>query len=242
MQALLDLKDMGLGTMTIDQAFTKVSNDPRLRNALQAKWNSHAYPERSMEWAQLTKAQQLMTLSDEALKVLTFMGMYAHQSTLLQVAYKDLCCFTGVKRTRLREAIKELVDCGCVRIEQPSVRHAAPIYAVNPSIINKGARRKSSAADFAKKISGDGCSDFILTRKLPVLVQQEAIYQDVGDGNVIAFNRLTPALPSSDDAPRKRKRNTAESSPASDEQLPGQMSINDFPDLLPEVPEVSVDG
>lgn len=229
LQAFLDARDSGLGTLTIDQAITRMSSDAKLRSALQAKWNAHAYPERVMEWAQLAKSQQLMTLSDEALKLLTFMGMYAHQSTLLQVSYKDLCTFTGIKKTRLRESIKELTDCGCIRIEKPSIRHAAPIYAVNPAIINKGTRRKTDASDFAAKIGG--CPDYILRRDLPILVQQETVYQDTSDGGKVAFNRLRPVLPGDTQTERKPRR-ASKGAPANVQQIPGQMTFADFPEVF----------
>lgn len=224
-QALLDVADVGLGSMTVDQVITRLSGDSKLRTSLQNKWNGHAYPERSMEWAQLTKSQQLMGLTDTALKLLVFMGMYAHQSTLLQVSLNDLVTFTGIKKTSLREALKELLDCGCIRVEKPSVRHAAPIYAVNPAIVNKGTRRKSDISSFASKVGG--CRDYILQQDLPIVVQQETVYQDTTDGGTIAFNRLRPALPGNikDAAPKRRRR--SKTVPA-DEQLAGQMNIFDF--------------
>ena len=225
LQALLDATDCGLGTLTIDQAITKLSSSSKLRTTLQAKWNAHAYPEKSMDWTQLVKAQQLMTLSDTALKLLAFMGMYAHQSTLLQVSYKDLVTFTGIKDRMLRTAVKELKDSGCIRVEKPSVRHAAPIYAVNPALISKGTRRKGKTLDFVERL--DGCQDYILRRSLPLLVQQETVYQDTPDGGRIAFNRLRP-VPAEEAKPAGKARGKRQPKGG---QLPGQMSLDDFPEV-----------
>lgn len=229
-QALLDASDLGYGTMTVDQLITKTSTDGKLRAALQAKWNAHAYPDKAMEWAQLTKSQTLMTLSDPALKILTFFGMYCHQSTLLQVSLKDLAAATGIKDRTLRYAMKELSECGCIRIEKPSAQHAAPIYSVNPAIINKGTRRRSEMSEFCDKLS---CSDYLLTRDLPLIVQTQTICQEQLDGSKIAYNRValvTPETAALQQSPKRRKRTKSDP----DEQLPGQMSLADFPEVFNE--------
>lgn len=208
LQALLDLADSGHGTMTVDQMISRLSSDSKLRTAMQKKWDAHAYPEDAMEWAQLTKAQQLLTLSDTALKVLTCMGLYAHQSTLLQVSYRDLAVITEIKDRSLRTAIRELINTGCIRIEVPSIQHAAPIYSVNPAIINKGTRRKSAARAYNDKL--DGCQDYILQRTPKMLASEETIRQVQPDGRKLVYNRLRPVPPSNE-----------------------QMSIEDFPEYLP---------
>ena len=228
LQACLDVKDAGYGGMTFDQMITRLSSDKRLAADLQAKWNAHAYPERAMTWAQLAKEQRLLTLSPDAIKVLTFYGMYCHQSTLLQVSYKDLSAATDIKDRSLRTAVKELIDAGCLRIERPSVRHAAPVYAVNPSIINKGTRRKSNASDFVGKMTA--CRDYILQRELPLVVQEQTIYEDTPDGGKIAYNRIALATPG-EAAKMQQPKRRRKTDPG--EQLPGQMSVFDIPEALP---------
>ena len=224
-QACLDLRDAGYGQMTIDGFYEKIHNDRKLKMTLQAKWNAHAYPEKKITWAQLTMSQHLMTLSAEALKLLIFMGMYAHQSTLLQASHKDLSALTGLKLTRLRQAIKELEACGCIRVEKASVRHSAPIYAINPALINKGTRRKGKAATFTDAITIK--SDYVLQRDLPLIAQVETVYQDTADGAKITFNRLSAGKP----APAKKKPSTFKKEP--DAQIPGQMTFEDFPEVMP---------
>jgi len=130
-----------------------------------------------------------MSLSDTALKVLIFLGMYAHQSTLVQISYKDMSILTGIKLTQLRQAIKELIGAGCLRVDAPSVRHSAPIYAVNSAIINKGKRhnRKGSTAGFATDPDR-----YLLKREPEMLVQQETVFR-LGPGDTkTPYNRLRP--------------------------------------------------
>lgn len=225
LQALLDASDLGYGSMTVDQLITRVSSDRKLCAALQAKWNGHAYPERAMDWAQLARSQALMTLSDPALKVLTLLGMYCHQSGLIQVRIEDICTATSIGRTSVKQAITELRACGALNVAAPSVRHAAPVYCVNPGLVNKGVRRKADTASFIADLSIEP-EKYILNRELTLVVQTDVVHNAT-----MTYNRLylVPPGEAACDPPKRRRRKKPENS-----QVPGQMSLSDFPAVWPE--------
>lgn len=220
LQALLDATDSGLGELTIDAAITKLSGDPKLRAALQKKWNAHAYPNKSLVWTQLVKDQRLMTLTDPALKALAFMGMYCSQTGLIQVSRKDLTAATGVKSTTLTSALKELQDCGAIRVAVPAVRHAAPIYAVNPGICNKGTRRTGDKEAFEAHIVGAKGPSYLLNRELPLCVQEDTVY----DGEMM-YNRITMLRPE-DVAARQAQAKQRRRSGDDNKPLDGQLSFD----------------
>lgn len=251
LQALLDLKDCGgYGEMTLDHIITKISGDRKLQKDLQAKWNAHAYPERDMVYTQLSMEQALMQLSPRACKVMIFLGMYCAQSTLIKVSYPVLEVGTGIKRTALREAIQELEDCGVIRIHTKPARHEAPIYSVDPAVINKGVRRTSKETEYMAALTSGGFpkSRYLTETYNPALVVRcDTIRSKDEAGTPIHYNVVT--LVSADEAkkdPRsadtdpgtrakkrrspKRKSNTGADEP----QIPGQMDVNDFPDLMPQ--------
>ena len=226
MQALLDLADHGMSHYKVEELITKISSDRKLRADLQATWNRHAYPERSMTYAQAAIQQTLYTLTPEAYMVLGLLGMYCHQSGLIQVRYDDIVTATGIKRTTCRASLTELRDCGALTVAVPSKRHAAPIYRVNPALYHKGTRRTSAAADFAAGLDIPA-ERYILNRELELIVETDTIHSGDLTYNTLRLVKPEEAKP---DAPRPSRRRV---SSAPDAPLPGQMSIDDFPDALP---------
>lgn len=188
LQACLDIVDSGYGTMSVNDFVTKISADPKLLKDMQAIWNRHAYPDKSIKWVSITKTDLLMTLSPNAMQVLVFLGMYCHQSTLIQVTYSVLSAITGIKPTKLREAVKELVDSGCIKVAKSSARHDAPIYAVNPVLIKAGARTKKDSG-FTQ---GLHVADYILKRTPELIVQETTIKADADtDGKRVVYTKVT---------------------------------------------------
>ena len=227
LQALLDLSDRGMDTMRVSDLITRISTDAKLRSDLQAAWNSHAYPEKAMVYAQLVIDQHLLTLSDTAYKVMSLLGLYCHQSGLIQVRLEDICNAVGIKRTSAKQALADLRNCGAVTIAVPSARHSAPIYQVNPALINKGRRKKSDVTAFMASLEIPP-ENYLFNRDLPLLVQTDVIR--TAD---MSYNRLYMAA--SDDVktktdvsrPSKRKRKT-------NDPIPGQQTIqDDYPEVLP---------
>lgn len=188
LQACLDIVDSGYGTMSVNDFVTKISTDPKLLKDMQAVWNRHTYPDKSIKWVSITKTDLLMTLSPNAMQVLVFLGMYCHQSTLIQVTYSVLSAITGIKPTKLREAVKELIGSGCIKVAKSSARHDAPIYAVNPALIKAGARAKKDSG-FTQ---GLHVADYILKRTPELIVQETTIKADADtDGKRVVYTKVT---------------------------------------------------
>lgn len=218
LQALLDLTDRGMGTWKVDDLITRISTDPKLRADLQKAWNGHAYPEKSMVYAQLGIDQRLFALSDAAYKIITLMGMYCHQSGLIQAKLEDICSAVQIGRTSAKAAIAELRKCGALTIAVPSVRHAAPVYSVNPALINKGVRRKTDVSGFTAKLKIDP-ADYIFSQEPELVVQT-----DVVRAPEIVYNRLYLVPP---DEAKPAKKRPSRRKQAADVQPPGQMNIFD---------------
>lgn len=220
LQALLDLADRGMGTWSVNDLITRIGSDPKLRADIQKAWNGHAYPEKSMVYAQLGIDQRLFTLSDAGYKVITLMGMYCHQSGLIQARLEDICSAVQIGRTSAKAAIAELRKCGALTIAVPSVRHAAPVYSINPALINKGVRRKTDVSGFTSQLKIN--PDDYLFNKDPELVVQT----DVVKNSEIVYNRLYLVPP--DEAKPAKKRPPRRKKQDLNEQLPDQMDICDL--------------
>lgn len=147
-QALLDLQAEGYGELTINQAIDRLRADKKLSTALQNKWNSHYYPDKSIVYAQTTTSPALMQLSPYAVKILCFLGTNCGQSGQIQVSVPTLIEITGVKKTNLRDAIDELEDCGAIRKIRKAIQRNAPIYFVNPELFNIGQRTKAKSIKY----------------------------------------------------------------------------------------------
>ena len=218
LQALLDLTDRGMGTWKVDDLITRISTDPKLRADLQKAWNAHAYPEKAMVYAQLGIDQRLFELSDAGYKVISLLGMYCHQSGLIQAKLDDICAAVKVGRTSAKAAVAELRKCGALDIAVPSIRHAAPVYRVNPALINKGTRRNTDVSAFTAQLSIDP-GDYILNKD-PELVVQTDIIRNAD----IVYNKLYLVPP---DEAKPAKKRPSRRKKAADVQLPGQMDIFD---------------
>ena len=254
LQALIDLKDCGgYGDMSLDHIITKISGDRKLQKDLQAKWNAHAYPEKDMVYSQLSTTQALMRLSPSACKVLIFLGIYCAQSTLIKVSYPVLEVATEIKRTALREAVRELVDCGAIRVHTKPARHEAPIYSVDPALISKGVRRQSKQTEYMAALTGGGFpkGQYLSEAFSPVqVVKCDTIRSKDADGTPVYYNAVS--LISADEAKKipepagtdsgervskKRKSAKPKSTTGAEEpQIPGQMAVEDFPEYMPDPP------
>lgn len=192
LQALLDLKDGGHGDLTVDTLIQKISTDRKLADNLQAKWDAHHYPERSITFTRMTIADQYMLLSDTALRVLILMGLRSHQSGLIQISRADLCALTGLKETAIKSAIKTLTEHGCIAVKVPAIRHTPPIYEVNKKLFAQG---KPTLQNF----DYSACKDsFLLTKTVEhktavATVHTKAVQPPDGIEKTIVYNRVTVA-------------------------------------------------
>ena len=142
LQVLLDLKNRGYGDMTAAEMIDLLNDDKDLLNNLDKQWNNRLYSDKSITWASISILPGLMNLSPEALKVLILLGIYADQTSLIRVTRNVIMQATGIKLTTLKTTLRELEECGAIKIEIPSVGHKAPIYKVNGDIIAVGRRNK----------------------------------------------------------------------------------------------------
>lgn len=225
LQALLDLVSDGMGTLTINDAVMKLQSDHKLQKDLQAQWNKHAYPDKSLVYTQAGIEQASFSLSPTGYMIHGIMGAYASTSGRIQISNKDICRITGLSRNTVRDAINELADCGAIIVEVPQIHHAAPIYRVNPALYHKGAHRKAAKSDYRKSLTIDP-SDYILARKFDLVIQTDTVHAEN-----LTYNRLyleTPEEVEAKQARKKRSRKAKQSDP-----MDGQMLIFDFPDALP---------
>ena len=235
LQALLDAKDAGI--TGLDVAISQISGDRKLQAALQKKWNAHMYPERDMVYVQMTISQALMQLSPRACKVLIFLSCYCAQSTLIKVSLPVLETATGIKRTMLRGALQELIDCGVVQVHQGPVRHEAPIYSIDPATANKGTRQQSKVRRYKDQLSDR--STYLHSAYEPSLVVKcDTIKSKDNEGNLLYYNEVT-LIPAQKNAPEsadtdseahahRRKTPAKPTTAGSEAQIPGQMSVDDF--------------
>lgn len=182
LQALLDLSALGYSKLSVQDIITMYNNNPSFRRDIEAKWHGHAYNDKKLTFAKCLIHQELFTLSAEGFMILSFMGMYCSHTGLIRVARNVLVQATGVSLTGVKNALKELLNCGAITIYKQSVRHSAPIYAVNPQVFSKSKRGSTVVKDFAGDIAQE---DYLLNRKLDLIVQanvvkeSDATYQDV---------------------------------------------------------------
>lgn len=221
LQALLDLTDRGMGEWKVKDLVTRISTDPKLRTDLQKAWNSHAYPEKSLVYAQMGITQQLYGLSDAALRIITLLGLYCHQNGLIQARLDDICSAVAIGRSSAKKAITELCECGALVVAIPSAQHAAPIYCVNPALMHKGTRRKANIAAFEEGLAIDPKA-YILNRRPSLVVQTDTVRTQA-----LVYSRLR--LVSETEIQTVKKHTSRKSkSKADDSQVPGQMTIDDF--------------
>lgn len=220
-QAILDMMDRGMQTFKVAEAYTRLNSDTPLRTDLKKVWASHLYPEKSMVYAQLGMHQQLYSLSDAALRIIMLLGMYCHQSGLIQAKLDDICTAVSVGRSSAKKAITELCECGALIIKVPSAQHSAPIYRVNPRLMHKGARRKSCIADFESELSIPP-EKYIFNQDPALVAKTDTVRTDTmtyARLQLVAFKAETQTA---------KKRPSRKKAAESDSQIPGQMSIDDF--------------
>lgn len=174
-QALVDLIELGLGATTVADAVTRINNDRDLRQAADAIWSRHMYPDRRIVYVQLGVEQRLLTLDNAELRVLTLLGMYAHQTGLIQIRRQDIAAACGLSEREVARALRGLVECGAIRIEVERRRHEANIYMVHPGLYNKGRRIPSDVAGYEAELTDDQRLGLITRRDLPSVLQTEAV-------------------------------------------------------------------
>lgn len=275
LQALLDMAEMGVfaGDATRDQMIAaleaKTPAGRKLRRDTQAKWNSHQYPDRSITYAQVAVAPQLTgCLSPEALSVLIFLGTHCLQSGLIRVTYDTISRENRISRTKAREAITELKNCGAIGIFDKSRRHSAPIYSVDPALVNIGKRPIEhqhkehmryvdipSAKHLLQRVPEWDVVVKSVTMPYTVVetddkgepheVERRIRFADVSaephkkapePGSSKGNETNDGTKPSTQTNPTTRKPGGKPRSGEKAPQIPGQMTVTDFPEYMPDLP------
>lgn len=146
LQGIRDLIESGAiaSTVSLGEAerilSASTTESRKLNRNLQARWDSHQYPDSSIVYIQVTNDPRLSLLSCDAQAVLLLLGTHVLQSGLIKITVDTICKLTGLKRTKAKEAIAELKDCGVLAVYRKAARHEAPIYSVDPKVVNVGKR------------------------------------------------------------------------------------------------------
>lgn len=141
-QGLIDLIDAGCGSLTINQALTKINHDTKLRADLGTQFNQRGYNDDRIKYSQISKdaENRLMKLSNSALKILIFLGLNCNQDGYISCKKNIINKVTGISIRAIPPLIRELKETCCIREAYPSVRHEPPIWQIDPGIIYCGKR------------------------------------------------------------------------------------------------------
>lgn len=233
LQALKDLKESGafVGTMTLDDMIHNLSQATadcrKLNKDLQAKWDSHQYPDDAIVYIQVTNDPRLSLLSCDAQAVLLLLGTHVLQSGLIKITVDQICKLTGLKRTKAKEAIAELKDCGVLAIYRKAARHEAPIYSIDPKIINVGKRIKAQHTEHMHYI--DKGTVYLLNRdpewdvirKATTITVEDTEYNE--DGRPVTVTRKVRYM-DIDIQPHKKAPESGEDSKGSSADVNGRSS------------------
>ena len=194
LQALKDLKESGafVGTMTLDDMIHNLSqataDSRKLNKDLQAKWDSHQYPDSNIVYVQVSNDPKVTTcLSCEAQAVLLLLGTNVLQSGLIKITIDTICKLTGLKRTKAKAAVKELKDCGVLAVYMDSARHEAPIYSVNPKIVNVGKRTNTQYKQHMDHVKLGKDKD---KNQIPYLLNQEPAWDIIRKATTMTVDNV----------------------------------------------------
>ena len=177
-----------------------------------------------MVYAQVGIDQRLFTLSDAGYKAIMLLGMYCHQTGLIQAKLDDICTAIHVSRTSAKQAIAELRECGAITIASPASRHEAPVYRVDPALVHKGVRRRSDVSGYVAGLSIPP-DKYILGRDLEMVVQTDT----VRSGTMLyARMYLKSAKELALREQTQQRKGRREKKGSDEEQLPGQLSFDDL--------------
>lgn len=198
-QALIDLEDAGMGTLSVSQALIKLNNDQQLRRDLGTRFNQRGYAADKVTYTQLSisSTPTIMALSQSAFKVLVFLGMYCSQEGFISCKQTVIGRVTGISSKSVWSALQELTKAACIRVVVPAARHASPIWQVDPGIMHSGKRllQKSRARDYA-----DAVRDVKpLPQPQELIPVTTSIYRTLPDGTKLAYYTVDLQPPPAED-------------------------------------------
>lgn len=199
LQGIRDLIDSGAiaSTVSLGEAARILSENTsasrKLNKDLQARWDGHQYPDSSIVYVQVTNDPRISLLSCDAQAVLFLLGAHLLQSGLIKITVDQICKLTGLKRTKAKEAIAELKDCGVIAVYRKSAQHEAPIYSVDPAVINVGKRITTQHNQHMRYVDKSTVHllkrepEWDVIRKATTMTVQDAEYDE--DGRPVTVTR-----------------------------------------------------
>ncbi len=205
LQALIDCKDSGLGSLTIDKAIVKLQTDAKLLDDLTTRFDNRSYNNSRIEFIQVSIAHSLLELPSPALKVLLFLAFTASQSGTVSASADVIMTFCHISHNTLSKAMRQLYEAGLITVVAGSRRHEAPIYQVNPKYMYKGKRKfLHSLIEAYEKALGDRPGYINQNNLCSCPCVTEAIYRKTDDNAVyytkVTINKKKPAQQDGDPA------------------------------------------
>lgn len=176
LQMCLDLKARGYDKY-VDDLYNKLMHDRSFFNETDRIWKSHGRPDSSITYVQRTIQCGCEYLSPHATKILDILGCAAGNPGYVQVSLPDLVYVSNMTRSMVQKALKELKDCGAIRVALSASRHDAAIYEINPHIMcvgsstNEGRKKNYTPEGVSAEMNITNreptyCVDFLTSKKL----------------------------------------------------------------------------
>lgn len=163
-QALLDLKSSGGDANAIDILLDEIERNETLREEADKLFQSHQYPEHSLNWCKLQGDVEFTRfLSPNAVVILITMCQNMHTNNLIQISCRNLLEITHISSPKaIQSAIMELLRKGCITEMVESSGRRPAIYMVNPDIATVGKKKP-----FLKSLFWDKVYEFCPTDEDP---------------------------------------------------------------------------
>lgn len=238
-QALLDCKDHGYGTLTVDQLLSTLGRDKDTARDLHQKYESRGYNEEKLNYTQVSKNPMILQLDPVATKILLTLATYSTQDGYISVKHAVVSRITGLSERTIRSAIKTLTEAGLLVTVAGSSRHEPAILQVNPNAMYSGKRKHMTKdnRDFNARLQ----NQCILNQELDYEIRKDLITRKLTNGTQVRFSRIDlnmkkePADRNSTDSPQNSptENHTLDHQDLSSKQLQGQTSFADIPGVLP---------
>ena len=140
MQALLDLKSSGGDANAIDILLLQLENNNMILENAEELFESHLHPEHSLKWCKLQcNVEFSRFLSVNAVTILTAMLQNMNHWNNIQISYRDIIQITALNSLKsIKPALKELIDKGCIAVQDKGTTKRPTVYMVNPEIATLG--------------------------------------------------------------------------------------------------------
>ena len=145
MQVLLDIKAAGGPSRLVDEIIDIITvipdtNKPSILQEAEEIYYRHQYPQRAIKFTKLSiRIEFARFLSHNALTILTAMYQNMWHRNMIQLTQRDIIKITSITSSRpIKDALKELIDKGCIAVVVKGTTRQPAIYMVNPEIATVG--------------------------------------------------------------------------------------------------------